>query len=74
MHFQNSFLNKISKRKYEIFINTLFVLKENNNIINKKYSLPSRETCIESIQKYTVDNVINNIENILKKYVENFSR
>ena len=45
-----------------------------NNIINKKYSLPSRETCIESIQKYTVDNVINNIENILKKYVENFSR
>lgn len=45
-----------------------------NNIINKKYSLPSKETCIESIQKYTVDNVINNIENILKKYVENFSR
>lgn len=45
-----------------------------NNIINKTSPLPSKKTCIESIQKYTVNNVINNIENILKKYVKAFSR
>lgn len=45
-----------------------------NNIINNTYALPSQEVCINSIKKYSSDNVINNIENILNKYVKKFNR
>ncbi|MDO4535774.1 MAG: glycosyltransferase [Clostridium perfringens] len=41
-----------------------------NNIVNKTYKLPSQEVCIRSIQKYSKNNVINNIEKILKNYTE----
>lgn len=41
-----------------------------NNIVNNVYTLPSQGNCIESIEKYSQYNVINNIEKILKVYIE----
>lgn len=45
-----------------------------NNIIDYKYELPSQKSCIESMKKYNKEAVINNIEDILKIYVERFNR
>lgn len=44
-----------------------------NNIIQGEYKLPSQEICINSMRKYSSDNVINNIEEILKTYVKRFN-
>ena len=49
-------------------INTLSKIL--NNIVNKTYKLPHQSVCINSIEKYSKNNVINNIEKILKNYIE----
>ncbi len=45
-----------------------------NNIIAGIYLLPSQETCMKSMEIYNSDNVINDIEKILKIYVKRFNR